>query len=60
MKKKFLDSLQPSLRHDYEMNYYVSQINKSKPYVDAATATVFWGTDVNESKEKADGKLSKA
>ena len=56
MKKKFMDSLQPNLRKDYELNEWVRQTEKSKPYVDTVMGTM-WGSDV---KESANGKVSKA
>ena len=56
MKKKFMGSLQPNLRKDYELNEWVRQTEKSKPYVDTVMGTM-WGSDV---KESANGKVSKA
>jgi len=55
MKRKFLNSLQPNLRKDYELNEWVRSTEKTKPFVDAVMGAM-WGSDI---KENSNGKVSK-
>lgn len=53
MKKKALDALQDNLRKDFQWREWIKNTDKEKPYVDDATASVFWGTSASKGKKNA-------
>jgi len=44
--------LQEKYRKDFAMKNLIHNTSKSKPYVDTTTGSVYWGTDVNDEKER--------
>lgn len=60
MKRKFLATLQENLRKDYTFQTSIDGMQRSNPYVDSKTGTVFWGVDSEKAKHGGEANKKKA
>lgn len=51
MKRKDWKDVYKTYQRDLEINKWVANQKKTKPFVDTETANVMWGLDVTSAKE---------
>ena len=54
MKKKDRNKIKDNSLHDFDLNHIIKNVKANKPYVDASSGMVFWGTDASQRKERGD------